>query len=99
MATTTGKNLTSGPSMNTFRHTTFAISLIAALAITFWPLLLYHDDMAPSHGQTSLLLAGLCIGVVYGSGILSQTPRNLQIVCAVLAWAALLAIGWLALPG
>ena len=85
--------------MNAFRHTTFVISLLAALAITFWPLLLYRDNMAPTHAQTSLLLAGLCIGVIYGSGILSRTPRNLQISCAVLAWGALLAIGWLALPG
>ncbi|WP_295800090.1 hypothetical protein, partial [uncultured Microbulbifer sp.] len=83
--------------MKALRLTTFIISLITALGVTFWPLLLYRDGAAPSLAQTSLLLAGLCIGVVYGSGILSRTPRNLQLACAILAWASLLVIGWLAL--
>ena len=85
--------------MKILRLTTFVLSLIVALTVTFWPFLLYRNDAPPSHLQTSLLLTGLCIGVVYGSGILSRTPRNVQLACAVLAWAALLAIGWLALPG
>lgn len=84
--------------MTGLRVTTFVLSLITALVVTFWPVLLYRNGQAPTHGQTSLLLVGLCIGVVYGSGILSKAPRAWQIVCAVAAWAALLAIGWLAMP-
>lgn len=85
--------------MTALRITTFIVALLAALAITFWPLLLYHNDEAPSHGQTGLVLAGLCIGVIYGSGILGSLPRSWQLGCAVLAWAALAMIGWRMLPG
>lgn len=84
--------------MTALRVTTFVITLLVSLAITFWPPLLYKNGQPPSHGQTSLLLLGLCVGIVYGSGILSKTPRNWQIGCAVLAWVSLIIIGWLALP-
>ncbi|MFV8782161.1 cyd operon YbgE family protein [Microbulbifer sp. SA54] len=84
--------------MNALRVTTFITCLIAALIVTFWPVLLYRGGQAPSHTQVSLLLLGLCIGVVYGSGILAKAPRPWQLACAVAAWAALLGIGWRSLP-
>ncbi|WGL17677.1 cyd operon YbgE family protein [Microbulbifer bruguierae] len=84
--------------MQALRVVTFAASLLASLAITFWPLLLYRNDMPPSTGQTSMLMLGLCVGVIYGSGILAKTPRNWQLGCAVIAWLSLAIIGWLALP-
>ncbi|WP_299599431.1 cyd operon YbgE family protein [uncultured Microbulbifer sp.] len=84
--------------MKILRITTFVVALLVSLVITFWPLLLYKNGTPPSTGQTSLLLLGLCVGVVYGSGILSKTPRNWQLGCALVAWSALAAIGWLALP-
>ena len=84
--------------MNTLRRITFVVSLLVSLLVTFWPLLLYKNGEPPSTGQTSLLLLGLCVGVVFGSGILSKTPRNWQIGCAVIAWVSLLIIAWLALP-
>ena len=83
--------------MKAFRITTFVASLLASLALTFWPPLLYSNGVPPSLGRTSLLLLGLCVGVVYGSGILQRTPTNLQLACALLAWMTLVAIGWRAL--
>ncbi|MCK7597698.1 hypothetical protein M0G74_10500 [Microbulbifer sp. CAU 1566] len=85
--------------MKALRIATFIAALLVSLLITFWPPLLYKNGQAPSHSLTSLLLLGLCVGVVYGSGILSKTPRNWQLGCALLAWVSLLVIGWLALPG
>lgn len=83
--------------MKALRITTFIASLLASLALTFWPPLLYHEGVPPSHGQTSLLLAGLCVGVVYGSGILKRTPKNLHLACALFAWITLVVIAWRAL--
>ncbi|WP_105103728.1 cyd operon YbgE family protein [Microbulbifer pacificus] len=83
--------------MQVLRLTTFITCLLVSLAITFWPPLLYRNGEAPGTGQTSLLLLGLCAGVVYGSGILNRTPRNWQFGCALVAWVSLVAIGWLAL--
>lgn len=84
--------------MKALRITTFVAALLTSLLLTFWPVLLYKNGQAPSTGQASLLLVGLCVGVVYGSGILKNTPRSWQLACAVVAWASLLAIAWLALP-
>lgn len=85
--------------MKALRITTFVSCLLVSLAITFWPMFLYKNGEAPATGPTSLLLLGLCAGVVYGSGILQNTPRNWQLGCALVAWVSLLVIGWLALPG
>ncbi|WOX05114.1 hypothetical protein [Microbulbifer pacificus] len=85
--------------MNALRIITFVTCLLVSLAITFWPMFLYRNGEAPATGPTSLLLLGLCAGVVFGSGILQNVPRNWQLGCALVAWASLLVIGWLAWPG
>lgn len=83
--------------MKLLRIATFVSALLVCLAITFWPPLMYGDRTVPGHGTTSLILLGLCAGIVFGSGILQRTPLALQRLCAIAAWLAIAAVAALAL--
>lgn len=84
--------------MKALRLTTFVITLVLGLAISFWPPILYKGDQPPSHRLTVMLLLGLCIGIVYGSGIINKLSHQWLILAALLAWISVLYIAWMAIP-
>ena len=78
--------------MKALRIATFITALLICLAITFWPPLLYGSGATPGHDVISVIFIGLCAGIVFGSRILSKTPRLLQQFCAAAAWVSITAV-------
>ena len=68
-----------------------AASMITLIALVWWPKALLPDDRPFSHGSVSLLLAGLCLGLVTGSGLLQRMPAPLWWGAMVLSTTALIA--------
>ncbi len=84
--------------MKALRLTTFVVTLTLSLVISFWPPLLYKGDQPPSYRLTIIILISLCIGIVYGSGILNKLAFHWLILAALIAWSSVLTIAWIAVP-
>lgn len=78
---------------------TLALSFAAAMALMVWPTLIAHDSAGQplGHGRQTVLIAGLCFGLVTGAGFLQTRPFWQWSIAMLISWLTLAAMLWLAL--